>query len=132
MYDIKNLVPNTTINIVYDTDALLKDSGLTVQGTCSYEYASQYKDVAAMHNNIYSGLAAKPEKDPAKLQYVIVKRSSGETDYIADAWIRNVEKVQGIRLRMTLEVETMEDVETIKRWMASKGYDGIEWDFIEQ
>lgn len=131
MYDIKKLAEGSTVNIVYDTDALAKDKGLIVEGTCSFSVASTFKDVAAKHNNLYSGLAGKPEKDPRKLLYLIVTREGGIRDYIADAWIRDVEPVKGIRVKMIIEVDNQSEVDEIKRIMAAKGINKVEWETIQ-
>jgi len=129
--DVKTLEAGTTINIVYDTDALGSDTRVVVQGTCGFELASTVEDVFVTHNNIYSTLAAKPENNVRKYTYLLFKDSKGKLRAVADAWIRSIAIVSELKVNFTVTLTNRDEIDQLTKALAARGLNDVKYDIVD-
>ncbi len=74
-----------------------------VKAILDFDTVSTFKDVRALHSQVYSTLPNGTEVNPEKLTYVKFILSNGKPEYVADCWIK----------ANTVQTETTRDFQII-------------------
>lgn len=132
MFDINTVPHGVVVNITYDTPLRGSEQYVEVLGNCGYKMAMEYEDVNAIHQNIYSSLEAQPANNLPEYNFLIFKDKEGRKRVAADAWVRNVVVVKKIKARCTIAIDNVDEIEHIRRALASRGLNDVEITVIEQ
>lgn len=94
----------------------------------TYEVASTLTPVLTKHRAVYPSLPAGTIDDPMAYQYYMFKTESGDTLFIADAWIdtNSVEEVSGISFDVKFRGVTSDQYETVRLALVAAGLTGFE------
>ena len=132
MFDINTVPHGVVVNITYDTPLRGSEQYVEVLGTCGYKMAMDIEDVNAIHQNIYSSLEAQPANNLQEYNFLIFRGKGGIKRAAAGAWIRNVDVVKKIKARCTIAIDNVDEIEHIRRALASRGLNDVEITVIEQ
>ncbi|ANZ50207.1 hypothetical protein PHOBOS_17 [Erwinia phage vB_EamM_Phobos] len=132
MFDISTVANGTVVNITYDTPLLGPESYVEVLGTCGYKMAKDYEDVDARHQNIYSSLEAAPANSLSTYNFLIFRDKDGNKRVAADAWIRDVKVVKKIKAQCTIALDNVDEIDYIRRALATRGLSDVDIQIIEE
>lgn len=97
----------------------------------SYEFASAITNVDVLHNNVLAMLPAGTEKDPQKLDYVVVlvggDNNTNSRKVFATVWISeaSVEEYQNLIATFTVQIATPADTQRIRNLLSAAGYNKV-------
>lgn len=101
-----------------------------VAGLIDYETAMMLQDVAAQHAQVYPALPSGTPSDPAKLLYVKLVTSSGNTTVIAMNWISTEPvSVDATTATVTFFNITLADIPRLAAMFKANGFNSFS--FIE-
>lgn len=117
----KDIRAGMTINIVPATTLLQRQMNVRVMGTCGYELAESYDDIAARHANIFTTLTDKDiPNDVWSYEYLIFRGPDGKPQAWPDAWIDNITVVEKIRARIQTEHSSLDEIEKLRNYLDSR------------
>ncbi|ANZ48867.1 hypothetical protein HOV30_gp017 [Erwinia phage Derbicus] len=132
MFDISTVPHGSVVNITYDTPLLGTEQYVEVLGTsCGYKMAMEIEDVNAIHQNIYSSLEAQPTNNLTAYNFIVFVDSEGKQRVAADAWIRNITVVKKIKAQCTVEIDSVDEIEHIRKALAARGLNDVVITVIE-
>lgn len=74
-----------------------------VKAILDFDTVSTFKDVRALHSQVYSTLPNGTDANPEKVNYIKFLLSNGKVEYIADSWIKS----------STVQTETTKDFQIV-------------------
>lgn len=118
----------STYNVTLHAPAILTSgfSNATVRAILDYETAAQHVDVAAIHAAVLPELPSGTPTDPALLEYVKFKTSSGATTIVAMQWMSaQPTLVQATNLRIEVFGQSLSDIPRIQAILKGNGIDNF-------
>lgn len=118
----KEIKPGMVVDIIPATTLLTRQMNVKVMGTCGYEMAENYSDVAARHANIFSTLTGKDvDNDVWQYEYIIFKTPDGVTHAWPDAWIDKVNVVEKIQAMFRTTHSSMQELTELRNYLDARG-----------
>lgn len=132
MFDVRTLVAGQKVNIIYDTPLKGQETRVIILATgVGYEMAKTYMDVMAEQKNIYSSIVSQPVDNVYKYTYLLFKGTDGKPKVAADAWIRDVQVIESLKVRFTVALDNQQEIDELRQALASKGFNDVEFEIIE-
>lgn len=133
MYDLSLVNNGTYVNITYDTPLKGPEKMVEVLGKVSYSMAKEINDIDAEHANIYSSLEANPVNNLTGATFLVfrVKTNDGFIKRaVPDLWIRNVAVVKQVKVKFTVDLDSLEDIQHVTKALASRGLNDVNYEII--
>ncbi|MGL5397237.1 MAG: phage DNA polymerase-associated SH3 family protein [Shewanella sp.] len=131
MIDVSVLETGQLVNITFDTPLMGPANNVVVQAAkVGYDMARRYSDIIAIQKNIYSSLSSAPDDNVNRYNYLVYADQKGRLHAVADAWIRKVDVVEGLKVIFKVHVPNLNEIDHIKLALASRGIDNVEYEIV--
>lgn len=118
---------------VYGTSILTNGfKNVTIMAILDYESALDFRDVTAVHHQVYPSLPVGTPDDPTSYDYVHVRLASGDKTVLGLPWINltTVVEIASRKIMATIDGVSSADLDRVRTSLVQNGFNNIKLELI--